>query len=425
MEMKRRSFLVTAATAPLGFAAGHLLADSGSGEPEEKPLPAAIEKLRPMTDGIEPITPEERRSRILKAQRLMREEGMDALFLEPGTSMDYFLDFGFFRSERMVAALIPAQGEVVYVAPAFERDKVEESITTPGELRTWHEHESPYQLVADYLKGLRKSQPTLGIEERLRFFLYDGIRRQAPAVDFRLATPVTAGCRMIKSAAELALIQRAMDVTLTAYQATAECLREGMTRDQLRELCAAAHDQLGFDGGIMANFAAASALPHGSSESQRLKKGDVILIDGGCAVEGYRSDISRTWVYGKPSQRQIDVWNVVKEAQAAAFAAVKPGVACSQIDAVARKIICDAGFGPDYAYFTHRVGHGIGMDGHEWTYLVRGNDTPLRPGMCFSDEPGIYIGGEFGVRLEDCFTVTETGARFFTEPSPSVDQPFA
>lgn len=425
MEMKRRSFLVTAATAPLGFAAGRILADAGNEEPEEKPLPAAIERLQPMTDGIVPITPEERQARILKAQRLLREEGMDALFLEPGTSMDYFLDFRFFRSERMVAALIPAAGEVVYFAPAFERDKVEENITIPGELRTWHEHESPYQLVADYLKGLRKPRPILAIEEHLRFFLYDGIRREAPAVDFRLATPVTAGCRMIKSAAELALIQRAMDVTLTAYKALADCLREDMTRDQLRELCAAAYDQLGFEGGIMANFAEASAFPHGSSESQRLHKGDVLLIDGGCTVEGYRSDITRTWVYGKPSQRQIDVWNVVKEAQTAAFAAVRPGAACSQIDAVARKIISDAGFGPDYTCFTHRLGHGIGMDGHEWTYLVRGNETPLVPGMCFSDEPGIYIGGEFGVRLEDCFYVTATGARFFTEPSPAIDQPFA
>ncbi|MCP4659369.1 MAG: aminopeptidase P family protein [bacterium] len=425
MEMKRRTFLVTAATAPLGFAAGHVPADSGSGEQAEKRLPAAIEKLQPMTDGIVPITPEERRSRVLKAQRLMREEGMDALLLEPGTSMNYFLDFRFFRSERMVTALIPAQGEVVYVAPAFEKDKVEENITIPGEVRTWHEHESPYELVADYLKGLKKPQPTLGVEERLRFFLVDGIRQEAPAVHFRLATPVTAGCRMIKSAAELALIQRAMDVTLTAYKALAECLREDMTRDELRELCAEAHGKLGFDGGIMANFAEASALPHGSSESQRLKKGDIILIDGGCAVEDYRSDISRTWVYGKPSQRQIDVWNVVKEAQAAAFAAVRPGVACSRIDAVARKIISDAGFGPDYTYFSHRVGHGIGMDGHEWTYLVRGNETPLEPGMCFSDEPGIYIGGEFGVRLEDCFYVTDSGAGFFTEPSPSIDQPFA
>jgi len=425
MEMKRRTFLVTAATAPLGFAAGHLLAHSGNGEQAGKQLPAAIEKLQPMTDGVVPISSEERQSRILKAQKLMREEGMDAVILEPGTSMDYFLDFRFFRSERMVVALIPAEGEVVYVAPAFEKDKVEENVTIPGEVRTWHEHESPYKLVADYLKGLRKPQPTLGIEERLRFFLYDGIRLEEPAVHFRLATPVTAGCRMFKSAAELALIKRAMDVTLTAYQALAECLREGMSQDEVRELCAEAHRRLGFDGGIMANFAEASAFPHGSRQPQQLKKGDVILIDGGCSVEDYHSDISRTWVFGKPSQRQIDVWNVVKEAQAAAFAAVKPGVLCSQIDAVARKIISDAGFGPDYTYFTHRVGHGIGMDGHEWTYLVRGNETPLAPGMCFSDEPGIYIGGEFGVRLEDCFYVTETGARFFTEPSPAIDQPFA
>jgi Xaa-Pro dipeptidase len=230
---------------------------------------------------------------------------------------------------------------------------------------------------------------------------------------------------VIKSPAEIALMQRANDITLAAYQAAVATLREGMTQFEFAANCAAAFRALAVQGGAGVQFGEYSAFPHGSSEPQKLKEGDIVMVDGGCGVEGYRSDITRTLVFGKPSQRQRDLWELERKAQDAALAAAKPGVACEKVDEAARKVIIEGGFGPDYEHFTHRVGHGIGLDGHEWTYLVRGNETPLEPGMCFSDEPGIYIHGEFGVRLEDCMYITEDGAKLFTPQSPSIDQPFA
>lgn len=388
-------------------------------------IPASIRDLQAMTDGVEPISVDERKRRIEKARQIMKKHKIDALYLEPGTSMRYFLDVQFWLSERMIAAIIPARGEIVYVAPAFEERKLGELISIDGDVRTWHEHASPYALVAQCIRDLGGSAPVIGVEERVRFFLVDGIRTEAPRTQFVLGTPVTAGCRMIKTPTELALMQHANDVTIEAYKALVVSLEEGMTQHDFRALSRVAHENLGYEGQISANFAAASAFPHGSAAPQRLKEGDIVLMDGGCNVEGYRSDISRTIVFGEPNQRQTDVWNLEKQAQASAFAAIEPGVPCSHIDAVARQVIEEGGFGAEYEYFTHRVGHGIGMDGHEWPYLVRGNDLPLQPGMCFSDEPGIYITGEFGVRLEDCFYVTEDGAQFFTTPSPAIDRPFA
>jgi Xaa-Pro dipeptidase len=261
----------------------------------------------------------------------------------------------------------------------------------------------------------------------VRFFLFDGIRREAPHAELVGAEAVTVGCRAYKSPAEIALMQRAMDITVEAYKACLSLLAEGMSQEEFRANARAAHKALGVQGGIDVQFGPSTAFPHGSREPARLRAGDVVLMDGGCTVEGYHSDISRTIVFGEPTRRQRDVWDLEKRAQAAAFAAARVGAACQDVDAAARKVIADAGFGPDYEVpgLPHRTGHGIGLDVHEWHHLVRGNITPLAPGMCFSNEPMIAIYGEFGVRLEDCMYMAEDAARFFTQPSPSIEQPFA
>ncbi|HSP06360.1 MAG TPA: Xaa-Pro peptidase family protein, partial [Acidobacteriota bacterium] len=293
------------------------------------------------------------------------------------------------------------------------------------DIRTWEEDESPYRRVAQILQDRGIHTGRVGIEERTRFFLFDGVRKEAPGLEYVSADPVTAGCRMIKSPAEIALMQRANDITIAAYRATAAALREGMPQGEFTNNCTAAFAALGVDGGCFVSFGKYTAFPHGSREPQTLKEGDMILMDGGCEVEGYASDITRTFVFGKPTQRQRDVWELERKAQDAALAAAKVGVACEAVDAAARKVITDAGFGPDYKVpgLPHRTGHGIGLDGHEWTYLVRGNKTPLAPGMCFSDEPTIAIYGEFGIRLEDCMHITDQGAKMFTVQSPSIDHP--
>lgn len=421
MNLNRRAFMGMAAMVPaLSIPAW------AANEQHPSDLPPAIKALKPMTDGIVPVTREERLARISKAQALMQTHKIDAIFLEPGTSMRYFLDFDFFLSERMVAAVIPARGEIAYVCPKFEEGKLGELVKFGQDIRTWEEHESPYKVVAGIMKDRGAPNSTIGVEERARFFLFDGIRKEMGSkFKFVLADPVTAGCRMFKSPAEIALLQKANDITLTAYKAVFASLFEGMTQADFRELASAAHKALGATGSIGANFGEASAFPHGSSKPQKLKEGEIILADGGCSIEGYKSDISRTIVFGKPSDRQQKVWDIEKKAQDAAFEAARLGVPCEQVDAAARAVIVNAGFGPDYQYFSHRLGHGIGMDGHEWTNLVRGNKTPLQEGMCFSNEPGIYIVGEFGVRLEDCFYMTANGPRYFTAPSPAIDQPFA
>jgi Xaa-Pro dipeptidase len=380
-----------------------------------------------MTAGITPISDDERRGRMEKAQRLMVENGMDALYLEPGSSLFYYTGVEWSGGERMFAMILPAQGDPAYVCPQFEEERARELIRFGDDVRGWEEEEDPGVLVGQILadRGIRTG--TVGMEERVRFFLFDAVRKNAPHLDYVLGTPVTAGCRMYKSEAELALMQRANDITIEAYKAVVPLLHEGMTKGELRELASMAHRALGVTGSIGANFGESSAFPHGSIQPRDLREGDMVLMDGGCGVEGYRSDISRTTVFGEPTQRQTDVWNLELEAQNAAFAAAQVGVPCEEVDAAARKVIVDAGFGPDYLIpgLPHRTGHGIGLDGHEWTNFVRGNKTPLAPGMCFSDEPMIAIYGEFGVRLEDCLYMTEEGPRFFTNQSVSITEPFA
>jgi Xaa-Pro aminopeptidase len=393
---------------------------------QQRDVPDQIRKLRKMTDGVVPISLDERKARIEKARRLMRANRTDAIYIEPGSSMFYYTGVRWSTSERMFAVVIPARGEIAWICPKFEEERARELIKIGDDIRTWEEDESPYRRVAEIMRDRNLRTGRVGMEERVRFFLFDGIRKEAPHLQFTSATPVTAGCRMFKSPAEIALMQRANDITIVAYQATHDSMRAGMTQDEFSGNCSAAFRALGVGGGVFCSFGKYTAFPHGSSTPQKLQEGDVVLMDGGCSVEGYQSDITRTFVFGKPTQRQRDIWNLERKSQDAGFAAAKVGAPCEAVDAAARKVITDAGFGPDYKVpgLPHRTGHGIGLDGHEWTNFVRGNKTRLQPGMCFSDEPTVVIYGEFGIRLEDCLYLTESGPKFFTAQSKSIDEPF-
>jgi len=425
MRISRRTFVRTSAIAAAGSIAVPAAAQRGGGARSNAPSIAA---LKPFPGKAVPISDDERRARIEKARRLMAENQMGAIVLEPGTSMSYFVNVRWGTSERPFLLVIPAKGELAYVAPGFEEARAREITTFTDDVRVWQEDEDWGAVVAGILKDRGVAAGRIGVEERVRFFIAEGLRAAAPQVQFTLATPVTAGCRMIKSAAEIALMQRANDITIEAFNASFAALAGGMTQFELGSHIRAAFVALGApDGDAFAQFGKYSAFPHGSITPQRLQAGDVVLVDGGCSVGGYQSDITRTTVFGKPSKRQTDVWNLEKAAQTAAFKAAHVGATCESVDAAARKVITDAGFGPGYKVpgLPHRTGHGIGMDGHEWTNFVRGNKTALAPGMCFSDEPMIAIYGEFGIRLEDCLYITEAGPKFFTPQSPAIDKPFA
>jgi Xaa-Pro dipeptidase len=423
--LNRRNFLHLGAIT--GAAA--LAPDLAAQEPD-RALPAPIAALKPMKDGVQPISNDERRNRVEKARKLMRENKLDAVVIAGGTSLEYFSNVKWWLSERFFGMILPVKGDPFFVSPAFEEDRAREQIGNgpfdgkKADVRVWEEHENPYERVAQGLKDRGLAGGRVGIEERTYFIYSDMLAQAAPALKLVSANPVTAGCRMTKSPAELALMRHASKVTWTAYKAAYESLREGMTQDDFEDLVSAAHNQLGFRGGAGVQVGEYSALPHGSAQPQVIREGTILLIDGGCKVHGYTSDISRTFVLGKPTEKMKTVFAIERRAQDAALAAAKPGVPCEAVDAAARKVIEDAGYGPGYKYFTHRVGHGMGMDGHEWPYLVRGNKLPLAPGMTFSDEPGIYIRGEFGVRLEDDMVITATGAELMTPQSPSLEAPF-
>ncbi len=425
MSLKRREFLWhSAGKAALGAALFHGL----SSFRKIDTTAAGLDHLRPMTGDAVPITTEERLTRIQKAQKLMTENKIEALILDTGTSMQYFTGVGWWPSERTMVAIIPAKGEIKYVGPAFESQRLHELIKIGSDVRVWEEHESPYKQIATALKDMGIRSGNIGIEERLRFFIFDGIRKEASHLNYTSGDPVTIPCRLIKSPAEIALMKKASDITIAAYKAGVALLHEGMSPGDFESITGDAHTRLGANGSIGANFGQASAFPHGSIQPQHLKKGDIVLMDGGCQVHGYSSDISRTIVFGAaPTDRQRQVWDVEKKAQAAGFAAAKLGQPCENVDIAARKALADAGFGPGYKVpgCPHRTGHGIGMDGHEWGNMVLGNKLPLQVGMCFSIEPTIAVYGEFGIRLEDCAYMTEEGPRWFSEPSPSIDQPFA
>jgi Xaa-Pro dipeptidase len=394
-----------------------------------KTIEQALACLSDMTAGATPIGKDEHLARIARAQASMRDQGIAAIYVSAGTNMTYFTGTKWHPSERMVGAIVPATGALAYIAPAFEEGTILDFMLVEGAIHTWEEHESPYQLFVDTLVRMGVTG-RIGIDESAPFFIVDGIKPLAEAAGYTLenARAVTAYCRSRKSAAELALMQRAKEMTMAVHIAAASILREGITTTQVEAFIDQAHRKVGAPGSyfVIVLFGEATAFPHGVSHVQTLQSGDTVLIDTGCKLHGYISDITRTYVYGPISARQRAVWNSEKKAQQAAFDAAQLGVPCEVVDQAARRALEADGFGPGYKLpgLPHRTGHGIGMDIHEWPYLVGGDKTPLDVGMCFSNEPMICVPGAFGIRLEDHFYMTATGPQWFTQPAHSIDDPF-
>jgi Xaa-Pro dipeptidase len=399
-------------------------------------LPPSIAALTSMRDQVKPITNDERRARIQKAKRLMANERIGALVLTPGTSLVYFTSIRWSGGERLFACVVPAKGEPFFVCPAFEEDRAREQIAHGpfgegrADVRTWQEDESPYEILASGLKDRGISTASIGIEENAKFVWSSGIASVASHAHIVSGTAITAGCRMIKDAHEIELMQLASTATLKVYEAVYRALQPGMTQTQASDLIDAAYQRVGFRGDATVQTGEWTALPHGSTTPQVIREGTIVMVDDGCTVDGYQSDITRTFVLGKASDKAKRVFEIVKAAQSAALHAARPGVPLELIDAAARDVITAAGYGPGFKYFTHRVGHGIGMDGHEWPYPVKNDmfgftkSLGAKAGMTFSDEPGIYIRGEFGVRLEDDMVITAGGARLLTPQSESLEKPF-
>ena len=390
---------------------------------------AELAAMTSMRGDVPPIGDAERLGRIERAQALMREAGVDALWLDVSTSLTYFTGLKLGRSERLHGAVLPARGDLTYVCPAFEEEKLRTMLTIGDDVAVWEEHEDPTALVTETLRGKGIAAGTVGVDEATPFFSFDGLRRAGNAYDFVNAAAITAACRAIKSDAEIALMQTAKNITMAVHRAAARVLHEGITTTELQAFLGEAHKRLGAEGPppfAIVLFGEATAYPHGVPYPQTLKEGDMVLVDVGAPVGGYLSDITRSYVFGEPSPRQRQIWNLEKAAQAAVFDAARLGAHCEALDAAARRVIEAAGFGPGFATpgLPHRAGHGIGLDVHEWPYIVKGDRTVLVPGMTFSNEPMICVYGEFGVRLEDHIRMTEEGPRWFTEPAHSVDDPF-
>lgn len=419
MTLNKREFLaLTGASATVALIAP--VSDAAGAATSTTP------KLTSIVNDAEPISVKERLARVSKAQQLMATFDIDALLIEPGSAMLYFSGVSWWRSERLTALIIPREGDIAVVTPYFEEPSVRESMTFGDDVRTWHEHEDPFQRVAEVLKDRGLKRGRIGLENTVRYFSVEGLRRAAPLFDIVAALPVTEGCRMYKSAAEIALMTTASDVTLRAYEHVYKSLDKGMTPADVNALMQAAQAQLGGTGiWNMALFGAASAYPHGTSQPQEIEEGQIVLMDCGCSVHGYQSDISRTFVFGEPNKRQREVWNTVRRGQQIAFETATIGTPAGKVDDAVRSYYEKLGYGPGYSTpgLSHRTGHGIGMDGHESVNFVHGETTPLAAGMCFSNEPGIYIFDEFGVRLEDCIHMTDDGPAWFTVPPDSLDKP--
>lgn len=420
MSIDRRKFIqlgtLTGTVSLLG-AMAHTPAKSGYSGIDAKILPMPT-----------PISDDEKRQRIANAQTLLKANKMDLLLLDAGISMYYFTGISWWPSERSMLALIPAEGEPFYLCPAFEESRLRESIIAGKKVLAWEEDENPFSLLANTIRGMKFPNKKIAIEEKTRFFISDGMRRVLPDFEFSSADPVTIPCRLIKTPAEIQLMQQANTITLSAIKYASSQLKEGMTQRELSELIMSKQNSLGGNAEFaLCLFAESSSYPHGSKNPKELKRGDVVLMDCGCSVMGYNSDITRTIIFDSdPSPLQRKVWDIEKEAQEAAFITAQIGNSCAQVDAAARRVIEKAGYGPGYKLpgLPHRTGHGIGLEGHEWGNIVKGNSQPLQAGMCFSIEPSIILPGEFGIRLEDCVYMTESGPRWFSATSKSIDTPF-
>jgi len=422
--MDRRAFIKTTAAGalvPLSVSK-NLHAVPLAGPHAESP-PDAGRSVKEIRDRIKPITAEERLQRLENARRLMVGQKIDAILMEGGTTMTYFTGANWGRSERLFAMVLPAKGEPAFCAPKFEEGRAREQVGD-AKLLTWEEHESPFALIGDILRSGGMTTGTIGVEETTRYFVTENLGKTVTAASIVSGTPVTAGCRSVKSAHEIELMQIANDITAEVFAGSLKVLNDGLTEREFGSTLTKMFSEFGVAGGALVLFGEASAYPHGLVKEHTLREGQIVLIDGGCSVEGYASDVTRTTVFGKPSDKMKAVWGIVRKAQDAGLAAARPGVPGEDIDAAARRIITGAGYGPDYKYFTHRLGHGIGMEGHEWYYLVRGNKRAEQAGNMHSNEPGIYIIGEFGIRLEDEMLITEGGAKLLLPQADSLEKIF-
>ncbi|WP_416307990.1 M24 family metallopeptidase [Neptunicella sp. SCSIO 80796] len=420
MKLTKRDFLKTGAASlaaiPLGNMA--LAATSYTSSPKHN--------LATITQDVKPISIEERQQRIDKAQKLMKQHQLAAMVLEPGPAMDYFTGIQWWRSERLTAVIIPAEGDIAVVCPFFEEPSIRESLKVGDDVRVWQEHESPFALIKQILTDRKITKGQIGFEQSVRYFVLQGLMSLLSTMSHSSADPVTLGCRMYKSVHELQLMHKANEVTLRAYEHVWQQLAEGMSQQEVKQLMHTAQSDLGgSDIWTMALFNQASAYPHGSKQHQVIKNGSIVLMDCGCAVQGYQSDISRTFVFGEPSAKQRKIWATVRQGQQVAFEKAQIGTAAGKVDDAVRAYYQSQGLGPDYTLpgLSHRTGHGIGMQGHEPVNFVHGEQQKLAAGMCFSNEPGVYIPGEFGVRLEDCIYMTDKGPQWFTVPPDSIESP--
>jgi len=421
--MNKRAFLKAS-----GASIAALSVSSAALASSDKTSTSNNSTLKNITKSVSAITSAERESRIQKAQNLMQKMNISALIIEPGAAMDYFSGIQWWRSERLTALVIPQQGKVGIVCPFFEEPSIQESLAINGDIRVWQEHESPFERIKEILvdRGISLSKGEIGFENSVRYFVQNGVMSLLSNLQHVSAEPVTRGCRIIKSHHELQLMHKANEVTLLAYAEVYSKLEVGMSGSQVKSLMSNAQSTLGGKGAWnMALIDQASAFPHGSKKKHIIKEGSIVLMDCGCNVHGYQSDISRTFVVGEPSKRQRDVWQTVRTGQKIAFEQAQIGTAAGLVDDAVRKLYQAEGFGPGYKLpgLSHRTGHGIGMEGHESVNFVHGEQEKLKAGMCFSNEPGIYIPGEFGVRLEDCIYMTDKGAQWFTVPPDSLDSP--
>jgi len=432
MRFSRRDLFKSAAFAAGGVAAGTAFngfaADSQAGtQSTGQSLPPAFDVLQPLGDRVKPIRSEELQARVAHAQQLMTEAKprFEALYVTPGTTLVYYTGIHWWPSERILAFLVPRQGDPLLVAPAFEEGRLREQMRWPVEVRVWQEDESPYPIIEKWLaeRGIRTGQ--VGVEATTRYVFFDGLHRAATSLDYTSGDPITVGCRAQKSAHELELMRLACSATCAVYKAVFASLCEGMTQHEVSALATRGYARMGLQGEASVFFGASSALPHGSRQEQALREGVGVMIDDGTTVEGYQSDVTRMSVLGKPPEKLQQAFEIVRNAQNAALATAVAGHECGSVDDAARKVITDSGFGPAYKYFSHRLGHGIGLDGHESPYLVRGNRTILKPGMTFSNEPGIYVVGDYGMRCEDDMVIAESGEAQLLTPGfqPSLETP--
>lgn len=425
MKISRRSFVTTTTAACAASALAPIAVNSSN--PQEPKLPSAFDSLRPLGDRVHPITANEYQARIARAQQLMADAKPDyaALYVVPGTSMVYFTGIHWWPSERILALLIPQKGDPVLISPGFEEARLREKLAWPIEIRVWQEDESPYRLAAAWLKSKHVAAGHIAVESGTPFAFFDGLHKSYPFAEYLNGDTIMLGCRARKSEHELALMRLACEATFNVYKATFASLKEGLKQSEVAAMIAAGYQRMGLNGDSLVLFGPAAALPHGTRDDRQLREGDGILIDGGTTVEGYQSDVTRTSVLGKPSDKLQRAFDIVRKAQDAALAAAVAGQKCGSVDDAARAVITKAGFGPNYKFFAHRVGHGIGLDGHEQPYLVRNNRVILAHQMTFSDEPGIYVPGEYGLRCEDVMAISESGPAQLLTPgfAPSLTTP--